>query len=81
VSRGQNALVIIALFLVAGSLLPWAPTLRIACAAGAIALVLGLLAVRLRGHAATRRRGTDDALQARIDRIRADRTTRMGRRR
>ncbi len=77
----QNALVILATFLVAGSLLPWSPRLRLACAAGAVAIVLGLLVARLRAHAATGRTATTNATQARIDRIRAERARRMGRRR
>jgi hypothetical protein len=77
----QNALVILATFLVAGSLLPWSPRLRLACAAGAIAIVVCLLAARLRAHAAGERTVATNATQARIDRIRAERATRMGPRR
>jgi hypothetical protein len=77
----QNALVILAAFLVAGSLLPWSPRLRMACAAGAIGIVLLLLIIRLRAHAGLVPRRADSRTQARIDRIRADRAARMGRRR
>ena len=44
----QNALAIVAAFLVAGALLPW--ELRLACALGAIGIVLLLLVFRLRSH-------------------------------
>jgi hypothetical protein len=77
----QNALVILASFLVAGSLLPWSPRIRLACASGAIGVVLLLLIVRLRAHAGPTVRRADSRTQARIDRIRAERTARMGRRR
>lgn len=79
--RAQTALVIVAMFLVAGSLLPWNAPLRLGCGAGAIGIVLFLLAVRLRAHAGTARGSAGSATQARIDRIRADRDERMGRRR
>jgi hypothetical protein len=77
----QNALVILASFLVAGSLLPWSPRIRLACAAGAIGMVLMLLIVRLRAHANPMLPRSGSRTQARIDRIRAERAARMGRRR
>jgi hypothetical protein len=76
----QNALVILATFLVAGSLLPWSPRVRLACAAGAIGIVLLLLVARLRAHAQAFRGAAEDETQRRIDRIRAERAARMGRR-
>ena len=77
----QNLLVIVAAFLVAGALLPWSPRIRLACASGAIGMVLVLLIVRLRAHSSPLPRRADSRMQARIDRIRADRAARMGRRR
>ncbi len=77
----QNALVILATFLVAGSLLPWSPRLRLACAAGAIGIVLLLLVARMRAHSEVSRGRTHDETQSRIERIRAERAARMGRRR
>jgi hypothetical protein len=77
----QNVLVMMASFLVAGSLLPWSPRIRLACAAGAIGVVLLLLVIRLRFHLGSAQRIVDRKTQARIDRIRAERAARMGRRR
>ena len=79
--RTQNVLVMFASFLVAGSLLPWSPRIRLACAAGAIGIVLVLLLIRLQGHTSSTQRRADRTLQARIDRIRAERAARLGRRR
>jgi hypothetical protein len=76
----QNALAIVAGFLVAGALLPWSPRYRLGCAIGAAALVLVLLAARLGAHAKHRAsRSTDDAW-SRIERIRAERSARNRRR-
>jgi hypothetical protein len=77
----QNVLVMVASFLVAGSLLPWSARIRLACAAGAIGVVLLLLVMRLRSHSSSAQRTIDRKTQARIDRIRAERAARMGRRR
>jgi hypothetical protein len=79
--RGQNALVILATFLVAGSLLPWSPRLRLACVAGVIGIVLLLFVGRLRAHAGAAQTRVNGEVQARIDRIRAARADRMGPRR
>jgi hypothetical protein len=76
----QNALAIVAGFLVAGTLLPWPSRYRLACALGAAALVLVLFAARLSAHAKQRSsRSSDDAL-SRIERIRAERDARTRRR-
>lgn len=77
----QNALVIFATFLVAGALLPWSPRLRLACSAGVIVIVLALFVSRLRAHARDPRTPAANDAQERIDRMRADRTKRMGPRR
>jgi hypothetical protein len=79
--RAQNVLVLFASFLVAGALLPWSPRIRLACAAGAIDIVLLLLLIRLQAHASSTPRRVDRTLQARIERIRAERAARLGRRR
>lgn len=71
----QNALAIAAGFLVAGSLLPW--SLRLVCALGAIAIVLILAIIRLRGHARElRKTGTTDVYE-RLQKIRSDRRARF----
>lgn len=76
----QNALAIVATFLAAGALLPWSPRYRLTCAFAAAAIIFVLLALRLRSHARTVERASLGETQARIDRIRADRRKRMGRR-
>lgn len=77
----QNALVILALFLVAGALLPWGASLRLMCAGAAIAIVLLLFVTRLRAHGAGASPAAVSDTQDRIERIRAARAARMGRRR
>jgi len=76
----QNALAIVAGFLVAGALLPWPQRYRLACAIGAAALVLLLLAARLGAHAKQRARRSSDDSWSRIERIRAARAARSRRR-
>jgi hypothetical protein len=71
----------LATFLVAGSLLPWSSRFRITCAAGAIGIVMLLLVTRLRAHAHAAQDAANSKSQARIDRIRAERSARMGPRR
>jgi hypothetical protein len=75
--RWQNGLVILAAFLVAGALLPWG--LRLACALGAIGIVLMLFVMRLRAHSARSEGAGSAATFERIARIRAERETRLGR--
>lgn len=75
--RWQNGLVILAAFLVAGALLPWG--LRLACALGAITIVLLLFVLRLRAHGVLARGAGDTATLDRVARIRADREQRLGR--
>lgn len=77
----QNALVILASFLVAGALLPWPARIRLVCAGAAIALMFVLFVSRLRAHAAGTRPEQISATQGQIDRIRAARASRTGRRR
>jgi hypothetical protein len=77
----QNALVIVAAFLVAGALFPWNPRLRIACAVGVFVITLLLFVARLRAHSALGRPAGGDDIAGRVDRIRAERAARMGRRR
>lgn len=72
----QNALAILAAFLVAGALLPWEE--RLACAIGAIGIVVLLAVFRIGAHRLkTQRRDTAD-LYAKIDRIRQERKRRSG---
>jgi hypothetical protein len=76
----QNALAIIGGFLVGGALLPWPARYRLACAVAAIAIVLILFVARLRAHGKREgKRARADALSA-VERIRAERAKRFGRR-
>jgi hypothetical protein len=76
----QNALAIVAGFLVAGTLLPWPARYRLACAFAAGALLLVLLAARLSAHAKARANRSSDDAWSRIERIRAERAARNRRR-
>jgi hypothetical protein len=76
----QNALAIVAGFLVAGSLLPWPSRYRLACALAAAAIMLVLLAARLSAHAKQRASRSSDDAWARIERIREERNARTRRR-
>jgi hypothetical protein len=76
----QNALAIVATFFVAGSLLPWSSRLRLTCAFAAMGLITLLLVMRMRAHLAVGRRRDDATSWSRIERIRADRERRLGRR-
>jgi hypothetical protein len=77
--RVQNGLVILASFLAAGSLLRWNSRLRVACAAGVVAIVVILVIMQLRARGSHRRNTAD--VESRVARIRAERAARMGRRR
>jgi hypothetical protein len=74
----QNALAIVAAFFVAGALLPW--SLRLACALAAIGIVMLLFVIRIRSHVATQEREHTAGVYAKIERIRATREERIGRR-
>jgi hypothetical protein len=76
----QNALAIVATFFVAGSLLPWSPRLRLTCALAAMGLIVLLLVMRMRAHLGVRQRRENATSWSRIERIRADRERRLGRR-
>ena len=71
----------LAAFLVAGSLLPLSSRLRLACAAAAGGILLMLLIARLKAHVPPAGKVGGDPVQSRIDRIRAERSARMGPRR
>jgi hypothetical protein len=73
----QNALAIVAAFLVAGALLPW--EYRLACALGAIGIVLLLAMFRIGAHRIRQQKAQTAGLYAKIGRIRADRKARIGR--
>jgi hypothetical protein len=62
-----------ATLLAAGALLPLEPRVRLACAALAFAVILGLLVVRLRAHAARRDGARVSGVYDRIARIREER--------
>jgi hypothetical protein len=73
----QNALAIVAAFLVAGALLPW--ELRLACALGAIGIVLLLLVFRLRSHQIGVTKKRTASVYNQVERIRAERKDRLQR--
>jgi hypothetical protein len=75
----QNAIALAATVLACGALLPLPPHLRIASAALAFAIIVMLLAARLRVHAARRTDARASGVYERIDRIRSDRAKRRGR--
>lgn len=73
----QNALAIVAAFLVAGALLPW--ELRLACAFGAIGIVLLLFVMRVRSHRIVVTKKRTAGVYNQVDRIRSDRKERFQR--
>jgi membrane protein implicated in regulation of membrane protease activity len=74
----QNALAIVAAFMVAGALLPW--ELRLACAFGAIGITLLLLVIRLRSHRVVVTKKRTANVYGQVARIRAAREERLQRR-
>jgi hypothetical protein len=80
--RWHNFVAIVAIFFVAGAVWPWSPLNRILCAIIAFALILVVLVARLQRHASflSGSRSTIKDTESRIDRIRADREKRFGRR-
>jgi hypothetical protein len=74
----QNALAIVAAFLVVGALLPW--SLRLACAFGAIGIALLLLVMRLRSHQVGIAKQRTANVYGQVERIRAARKARLQRR-
>ena len=73
----QNALAIVAGFLVAGALLPW--DLKLACALGAIGIVLLLFVMRIRSHSAGIAKKRTAGVYTQIERLRAARKDRYQR--
>ncbi len=73
----QNALAIVAAFLVAGALLPW--ELRLACAFGAIGIVLLLFVMRIRSHRVIVTKKRTASVYGQVEQIRADRKDRFQR--
>ena len=73
----QNALAIVAAFLVAGALLPW--ELRLACAFGAIGIVLLLAVFRLRSHRVGVTKKRTASVYGQVERMRAARKDRLQR--
>jgi hypothetical protein len=73
----QNALAIVAAFLVAGALLPW--ELRLACAFGAIGIVLLLAVMRLRAHQTGMKKQRTASVYSQVERIRSARNQRLQR--
>lgn len=73
----QNALAIVAAFLVAGALVPW--ELRLACAIGAAGIVLLLLVFRVRSHRVAILKTRTASVYTRVERIRAGRDGRLQR--
>jgi hypothetical protein len=73
----QNALAIVAAFLVAGALLPWEG--RLACAMGASGIVLLLLVFRLRSHRVVVKKKRVENVYGQVAAIRAQRQARLQR--
>jgi hypothetical protein len=73
----QNALAIVAAFLVAGALLPW--ELRLACAFGAIGIALLLFVIRIRSHKITITKKRTSGVYSQVEAIRAARKDRLQR--
>jgi hypothetical protein len=73
----QNALAIVAAFLVAGALLPW--ELRLACAFGAIGIALLLFVIRVRSHKITVTKKRTADIYSQVERLRAARKQRLER--
>lgn len=73
----QNALAIVAAFLVAGALLPWG--LRLACALGAIAIVLLLFVMRMRSLQIGVEKKRTASVYGQVERMRATRKERYQR--
>lgn len=73
----QNALAIVAAFLVAGALLPW--ELRLACAFGAIGIVLLLFVFRVRSHSIGVAKKRTSDVYGQVERLRAARKERLQR--
>jgi membrane protein CcdC involved in cytochrome C biogenesis len=72
----QNAIALAATVLACGALLPLPPRLRIASAALAFAIIVGLLVARLRMYAVRRTDVRTSGVYDRIQRIRAERRAR-----
>ena len=73
----ENALAVVAAFLVAGALLPWG--LRVACAIGAAGIVVLLAVMRWRAHTARVQTRRTVGVYNRVERLRAERKTRYER--
>jgi hypothetical protein len=76
----QNAVALLATLFAAGALLPLAPHLRLLCAGLAIATIVGLLVIRMRVHRARRDSARVADVYTRIERMRAERGSRIRRR-
>ncbi|HWT04926.1 MAG TPA: hypothetical protein VN224_04145 [Xanthomonadales bacterium] len=75
----QNAIALAATVLACGALLPLPAHLRIGSAVLAFAIIVGLLAARLRMHAVRRNDARTGGVYDRIERIRAERGDRRRR--
>ncbi len=73
----QNALALVAAFLVIGALLPWG--LQLACAFGAIGIVLLLFVMRIRSHRITAIKKRTANVYNQVEHIRAARKIRLDR--
>ena len=71
----ENALALVAAFLVAGALLPW--DLRLACALGAIAIIVLMLLIRVRSHQIVIQKKRTNDVYGQVERIRAARKDRL----
>jgi|GEM_PF-4552031 len=77
--RAQTFAALGAVVLAAGALLPLRPSLRVACAALAAALIVALFMFRLRTHVTERRVQRAGDAYARAEKIRAERAKRFRR--
>ncbi len=76
----QNAVALLATVFAAGALLPLAPQYRLVCGGLAIATIVGLLVIRMRSHRVRRDSARVADVYTRIERMRAERNTRIKRR-
>jgi hypothetical protein len=73
----ENALALVAAFLVAGALLPW--DLKLACALGAIGIIVLMLLIRIRSHQIVVAKKRTSDVYGQVERLRAARKARFHR--
>jgi hypothetical protein len=73
----ENILALIAALLVAGAVFPW--PLRLACAIGAVGVLVLMIVLRYRGHVVKKQKRRVLDVYAAVDRLRAERKERFER--